>query len=102
MKNLITLKNESDFDKIIQNNEFVVVDFYADWCGPCRNMQPILEEFCKKHSHATVLKVNIEDFVNIAQKFSIKSIPTFLIYKNNKLINTNVGRLTLEQLENDL
>ncbi len=99
MKNLLTLGNSQDFDKLIASSSKVVVDFYADWCGPCRAIAPILEKFCEKHSTVTVIKINVDEFVDLAQKFMIRSIPTLLIYKDGKKVASHLGAISLADLE---
>ena len=84
---------ENDFDKEIARGK-VLVDFYADWCGPCRMMGEILEEI----EGVNILKVNVDKFPQIAQRYGIISIPTLLLFVNGKTIKSNVGLLDKESL----
>ena len=68
------LENENDFENEI-NKEFVLVDFYADWCGPCKMMGKVLEEM-----DLNILKINVDNFPDIAREFKVMSIPTLIIF----------------------
>lgn len=81
---------ENDFQTEVLTKEFIVVDFYADWCGPCRMILPFLEEI-KNELHVDIVKVNIDDSPSIATRYNVMSIPTLIIFKNGEKISTNVG-----------
>ena len=84
---------ESDFDKEIGDSK-ILVDFYADWCGPCRMMGQVLEEI----KDIDILKINVDKFPLVAQKYGVISIPTLMIFQNGKSIKSNVGFLDRENL----
>ncbi len=92
------LENEIDFQKEIQK-DIILVDFYADWCGPCRMQSDILIEL-EKQNDISILKVDIEKFPAIANKYQIISIPTLLLFKNNNIEKREVGLKKLEELLN--
>lgn len=92
------LEKEQDFDTLIKE-ELVLVDFYANWCGPCQMLSPILEELSKTHKNLNIVKVDVDKFQNLARKYGIMSIPTIKIYKNGTLTKESVGYLDLEELE---
>lgn len=69
----------------------VLVDFWASWCGPCRMQAPILEAFAKEHPEIKVGKVNVDENHELAEKFAIMSIPSLLVFKDGKLVQTAVG-----------
>ncbi len=82
--------------KIIEGQEKCIVDFYANWCGPCKMMAPILENISKEH---TVYKVNIDDEDELAEKYNILSIPCIVLFDKGKEIKRNVGFVGQEELE---
>ena len=87
------LENENDFEKEI-SKEFLLVDFYADWCGPCKMMGEVLERI----SDCDILKVNVDQYGNIAKDYKVMSIPTLIIFKEGKEVNKNIGFLSEEEL----
>ena len=86
---------DSSFDSDINSsNKIVVVDFWAQWCGPCLQIGPILEEIAEeKKDLVNVLKLNIDENPEIPQKFGVRGIPTLMIFKDGKLVDTKVGSL---------
>ena len=77
-----------------------VVDFWATWCGPCKMLAPVLEEFAKDNEgKIKVCKVNVDDEPMLAAKFGIASIPTLILFKNGAIANTSLGYITRAQLD---
>ena len=77
----------SDFNEIINSNKPTLVDFYADWCGPCKVMSPIIEQTKNVLGDtATVLKINIDNNQEVARKYQIRSIPTLMIFKEGEVV----------------
>lgn len=95
---MIHLEEEKDFDSIIGSGK-VVVDFYADWCGPCKMLGPVVEEVSKEHKDITFLKVNVDDFGEIAMRFGIMSIPCIKVFEDGNEIKSNVGFMDKNQFE---
>ena len=85
--------DSKNFEKEVLNSEVpVLIDFWATWCGPCRMMAPVVEEIANEVGEkAKVCKVNIDENTDIAEKYDVMSIPTFLIIKNGKVAATTVG-----------
>lgn len=92
---LIHLNNEN-YDEIIQG-DIVIVDFYAEWCGPCKMLTPILEEISKEEN-IKIIKVDVDKHLDIAKKFGIMSVPTMYIYKNGNIVNKLVGFIPKDEL----
>ena len=90
-----------NFEKEVLNSELpVLVDFWASWCGPCKMMAPIVEEIAKElEGKAKVCKINVDEEQNLAIKYGIMSIPTFLVFKEGKVISTKIGMQDKEELK---
>lgn len=101
MSNNIVSLSEVTFDKQINDTEKpVLVDFWAEWCRPCKAIAPILEEVAQEYGDKVIFaKVNIEENPNIAPKFGIRGIPTLLIFKHGKVVATQVGESSKAQLK---
>ena len=84
---------EDSFEKEVVNSELpVLIDFWAEWCGPCKEMNPILEEVSSEmEEKIKVLKINIDENPNIPNKYGVQSIPTLIIFKKGEAIATKVG-----------
>ena len=90
---------KTSFDKIINSPQPVLVDFYADWCGPCKAMAPILKNLAQKiQGQGKVIKIDVDKNPSLAQKLQIRSIPTFAVYQNGKLLWLQAGMQTESQL----
>ena len=77
--------------KVMQSEVPVLVDFYADWCGPCKAMGPVLEEFARENPQAKVVKVNVDRNPELADRFQIESIPGFLVFKDGRATGRHTG-----------
>ena len=95
---MIYLKEEKEFEELTKEG-LVLVDFYADWCGPCQMLSPILEELAKKNKDLKIVKINVDDHQQLAIQNKVLSIPSIKIYKDGKLVNQTVGYQELEDLE---
>lgn len=84
--------NKSNFSaEVKEAASLVVVDFYADWCGPCQMLKPILEEISEERSDVKIVKVNVDDSRELAQEYGIFSIPTVLLFKGGNIVDKFVG-----------
>ncbi len=94
---MVKLIKSNEFDEVLQNN-IVLVDFFAKWCGPCKMLSPIVDELSNEMQDIVFVKVDIDESVDLANKFGILSIPTLLIFKNGKLNGKEVGFLSKSDL----
>ncbi len=83
----------------IENNDFVIIDFWAPWCGPCQSFGPVYEEVSDKHPDIVFAKVNTEQEQEIAAHFQVRSIPTLMIFREQVIIYSAPGALQASQLE---
>ncbi len=91
------LKNEN-FNELIKEGS-VLVDFYADWCGPCQAMEESIEELAKKKESLKIVKVNVDNHMEISREYGVMSIPALFLFKDGKVVKNNVGYLESDELE---
>jgi len=96
--------SESNFDEIINNSPVpVIVDFWAEWCGPCKMIGQVLEELNNDYNDKILIgKVNVDEEGSLAMKYGIRNIPTLLFFKNGQLIDKQVGSVPRKVLEEKL
>ena len=80
-----------NFSQEMANNDLLLVDFWAEWCGPCKSMHPIFTRMAKKYKQVRFARVNVDEAQNIAMKYGVQSIPTFIMFKNSEVANRMVG-----------
>lgn len=92
--------NSENFDDFISKNSIAVVDFWAEWCGPCRMIAPIINELSRKYAGKVAFgKLNVDENPEIAARFNIMSIPTLLFFKNGRLVDIIVGAVPKSYIE---
>lgn len=94
---IIHVENVEQFRKEIASGT-VLVDFYADWCGPCQMLAPLLEDLSKQEN-VKILKINVDDLGDIARAFRIMSIPTLIVFKGGQPVKREMGYMPLERLK---
>ena len=88
---MIVYVSKDNFKEVIENNELVVLDFYANWCAPCRMLGEVLEEVSETNPNLVIGKINVDEEGELAQSFNIRSIPQLYICKNGKIVQNISG-----------
>lgn len=95
--------NQNEFQsEVLDNKGVVVVDFFATWCGPCKMLAPILEELQEELSNVKIVKIDVDENPELANKYGIASIPTLKIFKDGNDVDTKVGFMPKEMLKESI
>lgn len=90
---------KDNFDSVVlKSDKPVLIDFYADWCGPCRMVSPIVDEIAQERDDIIVGKINVDSEQELAAEFSVMSIPMLAVIKDGKVVNQSVGAVPKEQI----
>lgn len=90
---VINLTSENFENEVIQSDKTVLVDFFANWCAPCRVMSSVVDEIAEEHSEIKVCKINVDEQPQLAARFSVESIPTLIVFKNGSAVKSAVGSM---------
>ncbi len=90
--------NKNNFQEILKSDKKVLLDFYADWCGPCRMVLPLVEQLADENPQYIIGKVNIDDEPELAQEFEVFSVPTLVVLENGKVVNQSSGARPKNQI----
>lgn len=94
---------DSNFEEVLETDKPVLVDFWAEWCGPCRMIGPIVEQMAGEYDGKAVIgKVDVDANPNVSAKFGIRSIPTLLVFKNGEVVDKQVGAVAKSVLAQKL
>lgn len=90
--------NSNNFESVKSSEKTVLLDFYADWCGPCRMVSPLVDEIAEENPQYLVGKINVDNEPALAQAFGVASIPTLVVMKNGKVVDRSVGARPKSQI----
>jgi len=100
-KKVVNITSDNFETEVINSTQPVLVDFWAEWCGPCRMLGPVIEQIAEQYPEKVkVGKVNVDSQVNLASKFRVMSIPTIMIFNNGEVVQKVVGARPKEEFEN--
>ena len=95
---VIKINNENFESEVLNSNKTVLLDFYADWCGPCQMVAPVLAQIAAEREDIVVGKINVDEETQLALKFGVESIPMLAVIKDGKLVSKSVGFRPKEQI----
>ena len=90
---------KENFEQFISENKQVIIDFYANWCGPCKVLSKTIDKFAEEHSDVAVGKCDVEETSDVAEQFGVMSLPFVVYLENGELMDTRVGLQTMNDLE---
>lgn len=85
-------------DEVLKSDVKVLVDFYADWCGPCKMMAPVLEKIAENNNCFKIVKLNVDENMSIAEKYNIMSIPALFVFDKGEVVNKSIGLISKNEV----
>ena len=95
---VLKINNDNFRSEVLESEKVVLLDFYADWCGPCRMLGPIIEEIADENPHIKVGKVNVDENMDLASQFKVVSIPLLVVIKDGEVVNKSLGVSPKEEI----
>ena len=97
---VLSVTNENFENEVLKSDKPVLIDFYADWCGPCKMLSPLVDQVAEENDDIKVVKVNVDEAQEVAVKYGVMSIPTLVVIKEGNEVNRSVGLIGKEDIEN--
>jgi thioredoxin 1 len=95
---VLKIHNDNFRSEVLESEKVVLLDFYADWCGPCRMLGPVIDEIAAENPHIKVGKVNVDENMDLASQFKVVSIPLLVVIKNGEVVNKSLGVKAKEEI----
>lgn len=95
---VLKINNDNFRSEVLESEKVVLLDFYADWCGPCRMLGPIIEEIADENPNIKVGKVNVDENMDLASQFKVVSIPLLVVIKDGEVVNKSLGVSPKEEI----
>lgn len=104
MENLILIENEEQIEQILNNNKFVIIDFFAQWCGPCRALMTVLDSLASQNENIVFCKVDVdnESVRDFAIKHGVRSLPTINYFKDTEKVGVHVGFMSKSEFSSEI
>ena len=99
---MIQIENKEQLEQILNENSAVVLDFYAEWCGPCKQLMPTLEKVSEGQQNVVFCKINVDQNEELSRSYSVRSIPTLKYIKNGEVVKTTLGSKPAKEIIDDL
>lgn len=90
---------DENLSEVLASDSLVVIDFWAEWCGPCRKVSPIIDELAEEYDDVNIYKCDVDDCSEVCEQFGIRNIPTLIFWKDGKVVDKHVGTATKSQLQ---
>ena len=100
--NVLKITNSNFNEEVLSSDKTTIVDFYADWCGPCKMMSPIIDKIAEENDNIKVVKINVDEAQDVAMKYNVMSIPTIIVFKNGMEYKRFVGVTSKSEILNAL
>lgn len=97
---ILRVTSQNFEEEVLKSDKTVLVDFYADWCGPCKMLSPIVDEVAKEMNEIKVVKVNVDEAQDLAMNYQVMSIPTLVVIKDGKEAKRSVGLIDKSEIKN--
>lgn len=95
---VLKIHNDNFRSEVLESEKVVLLDFYADWCGPCRMLGPVIDEIAEENPHIKVGKVNVDENMDLASQFKVVSIPLLVVIKDGEVVNKSLGVKAKEEI----